>query len=211
METPTDEQLLGDHLLQNPGAFDKLVKRHHRELYQFVLRFTNSPAAAEDVVQNAFLQVHLSAAGFDRERRFKPWLFAIAANKARDWLRRRSRQDEVPLDAFIDGGQEGGQRFADLLAAAEPPEDALLERDEQRAAVRSVVERMPTLLREVLVLAYYHQFPYREMAGVLGIPLGTVKSRLHAAVACFGKKYKESIRESHTDELAPPTRQESPG
>ena len=67
---------------------------------------------------------------------------------------------------------------------------ASLELDEQRRTVRTIVDQMPPLLREVLVLAYYHRFPYKEIADILDIPVGTVKSRLHAAVGYFGRAYR---------------------
>lgn len=190
VKTPTDQQLLANHLAGRTDAFELLVRRHSSELHRFVLRFTNSSVAADDVVQEAFLQAYLSAASFDPKRRFKPWLFTIAANKARDWLRRRSRQSAVPLDAQIDGHDQSGQTFTDLLSTDidhRPPE---LELEEQRRAVRRIVEQMPTMLREVLILAYYHRFSYRQIAETLGIPIGTVKSRLHAAIGHFGQAYR---------------------
>lgn len=197
MKTPTDEQLLAELLKHRPQAFELLVRRHNAELYRFVLRFTNSSMAAEDVVQESFLQAYLSAASFDLSRRFKPWLFTIAANKARDWLRSRARRSEVPLDAEIDG--DGGTKtFLDLLSDDQEAPTAALEAAEQRRSVRRIVDQMPQLLREVLVLAYYHQFAYKQIAGILGIPLGTVKSRLHAAVGNFGRAYRaeyEAARE----------------
>jgi len=187
----TDEQLLADHIAGDPGAFRTLVERHSRELYEFVFRFTRSSAAAEDVVQESFLQVHTSADRFDPDRRLKPWLFTIAANKARDWLRGRTRQREVALDAKIAGDNEAGQAFADLLAGEDENPTDTLESEEQRRAVRRVVDRLPPALCEAIVLAYFHRFSYRDMADILEIPLGTVKSRLHAAVAAFGKLFRE--------------------
>lgn len=193
VDAPTDEELLADYLADGGNGFETLVRRYSRELYQFVLRFTSSSAAAEDVVQEAFLQVHLSAASFDPSRRFKPWLFTIAANKARDWLRGCSRRSEVPLDARVGGEQDRERSFADLLAGEEPPAHQQVEAEEQRRAVQQVIEHMPDPLREVLVLAYYHRFPYKELAEVLDVPLGTVKSRLHAAVGHFARRYRAMI------------------
>jgi RNA polymerase sigma-70 factor, ECF subfamily len=189
--TPSDEQLLAEHLEGLPDRFELLVRRHSQELYRFLARFTGSGTIAEDVVQESFLQVHLAAASFDLSRRFKPWLFTIAANKARDLLRSKGRRPEVPLDASIGSSEDdSGQTFRDMMAdnAAEPI--AGLESGEERERVRSVLARMPDHLREVLVLSYYHQFAYKEIADILGVPLGTVKSRLHAAVAHFGRAYK---------------------
>ncbi len=194
VDAPTDERLLQDYLEGDPAGFELLVRRHAQELHQFTLRFTGNSASAEDVVQETFLQVHSSAGTFDPARRFKPWLFTIAANKARDYLRRRERKREVSFEASVGGVDEADRRFLDLFSGDDVPpiEDVVLE--ERRRLVRSVVEAMPTRLCEMLILAYYHRFPYREIAEIVGIPLGTVKSRLHAAVACFAQRYKEECR-----------------
>jgi len=193
VNAPTDENLLQEYLDGQTPSFEQLVRRHTPELQQFVLRFTSDSGAAEDVVQETFLQVHNSATAFDPARRFKPWLFTIAANKARDYLRRRSRRREVPFEAQVDNEDEMGRRFLDLLSGNDvlPHEDLL--KDEKRLAVRSIMGAMPTKLSEVLVLAYYHRFAYKEIAEIIGIPLGTVKSRLHAAIVHFGQRYREAV------------------
>lgn len=198
MDAPTDEQLLGRYFEGDPSAFAPLAERYYRELFRFVLRFTNNSAAAEDVVQDTFLQVHLSGHTFDTSRRFKPWLFTIAANKARDWHRGRARRHEVPLDAKIGGQADGDESFAQLLADEPETPDQDLDAEDRRRVVQRVVHQMPDHLREVLVLGYFHRFAYKEMADILDIPLGTVKSRLHAAVAHFAKRYK-AVAESATE------------
>ncbi len=171
-------------------AFRALVEKHHRELFQFVYRFTNQKAITDDVVQDTFLQVHLAANTFDLSRRFKPWLFTIAANKARDHLRSKTRKKEVPLDAQIGGEDDSGQRFLDLLKdEMDAPVDQLMDQ-EKREIVRDIVENMPPNLSEVLILSYFHHFPYKDIAETLDIPLGTVKSRLNSAVAHFGTRFK---------------------
>lgn len=192
--TPTDEQLLQDHLDGRSDAFELLVRRHIDELHRFVLRFTNSSPVADDVVQDAFLQAYLSADKFDMSRRFRPWLFTIGANKARDWLRSRGRKMEVPLDAKVDSDHDGGKTFAELMTGAEEELGAVeLQAGEQRRVVRRIVESLPDMFREVLVLAYYHRFAYRDIAEVVGVPVGTVKSRLHAAIGRFATAYQEAI------------------
>ncbi len=199
MNAPTDEQLLASHLSGDSDAFRALVERYSTELFQFVCRFTNRKSAAEDVVQDTFIQVHLAGQSFDTNRRFKPWLFTIAANKARDHLRSRTRKREVPLDAQVGGDDDDGQRFLDLLADEITSPTAQLEDAEQSKFVQSVVEEMPAHLSEILILAYFHRFPYRDIADMLDIPLGTVKSRLHAAVAQFGTLYRQRTGPSKDD------------
>lgn len=193
MDSPTDQKLLQDYLDGKPGGFELLVRRHTRELHQFILRFTGDAVAAEDVVQETFLQVHSSARTFDPRRRFKPWLFTIAANKARDALRRRNRRRELPFDASIGDENETGRRYLDLLSSESTAPDEELLADEKRRVVRDVIESMPESLSDVLILAYYHRFPYKEIGEIVGIPLGTVKSRLHTAVVCFGERYREAL------------------
>jgi len=203
VDAPTDEQLLAAYLDGDEGAFELLVRRHVRELHQFVVRFTADVPAADDVVQDALLQVHAAADQFDPKRRFKPWLFTIAANKARDYLRRRARRREVPIDAPAGFDRNAKQRFVELFEAdtVAPDEDLLVE--EKRRLVRRVIEEMPTKLSEVLILAYYHRFSYREVGEIVGVPLGTVKSRLHAAVAWFGEHYKAAVA-AHEREKSQP-------
>ena len=87
----SDSELLRRHLEGDADAFAALVRRYRRELFGFLVRFTADSALADDVFQEAFLQLHLSAGAFDLSRRLKPWLFTIAANKARDALRSRAR------------------------------------------------------------------------------------------------------------------------
>lgn len=188
---PTDERLLADFLDGDERAFSQLVRLYSRDLFLFVARFVRDQAAAEDIVQDAFIQVHHSAHSFDATRRFRPWLFTIAANKARDYLRTRGRRREVAMS--FDSGDGDASSFLDFLSDAGPAPDVAIELDEQRARVRGIVAALPDHLREVLMLAYFQRFPYKEMAEMLDIPLGTVKSRLHAAVTKFAEAYKREF------------------
>ena len=191
-DTP-DEALLLAHRQGDANAFGPLVERYRRELYHFLVRFTGNRAAAEDVFQEAFLQVHQSAGTFDVSRRFRPWLFTIAANKARDYLRSANRRAAVPLQDRLGEGGEGGE-FIALLESAEPDPEAIIEHKEMQTRVQDTVNALPEHFREILLLGYFHQFPYRQIAEMLSIPLGTVKSRLHSAVGAFGDKWNSANR-----------------
>jgi RNA polymerase sigma-70 factor, ECF subfamily len=192
-EGVTDESLLRDHLAGETRAFASLVRRYERELFHFLVRFIGDRAAAEDVFQEAFLQVHESAATFDLSRRFRPWLFTIAANKARDLLRSRHRHPASPLDASPEGFHGEG-RYIDLLEAADSLPDEPLQKEELRKLVHRTIQELPPNLREVLLLAYFHEFPYKQIGDMLKIPVGTVKSRLHAAVAHFAGRWDQYHR-----------------
>jgi RNA polymerase sigma-70 factor (ECF subfamily) len=186
--------LLRDHLAGRTDSFELLVRRHIQDLHQFAYRFTGNTVAAEDVVQETFLQLYISARGFDCSRRLKPWLYAIAANKARDYLRRRDRKREVPFEAELAGQEESGKRFIELLSEETTPPDEGWELEEKRKLVKAVVESLPPSWREILILAYYHRFSYKEISEIAGISMGTVKSRLHTAVVSFARAYREAVR-----------------
>lgn len=187
---PTDSDLLQQHLDGDKHAFTALVKRHQRELFRFLARFTGDAALADDIFQEAFLQLHISAATFDPARRLKPWLFTIAANKARDAMRSRSRKPEIPLDAKIGVTDDETKSYSALMPSNIPAPDQTLANQETRQAVQDMVNQLPENLRLVLLLSYFHDFAYKEIAEMLNVPLGTVKSRLHAAVKGFADLWK---------------------
>jgi len=186
----TDEQLLADYREGHRESFSQLVGRYQRELFHFLVRFLGDRAAADDVFQETFLQVHQSADQFDPSRRFRPWLFTIAANKARDLIRSQARRPTNPLSASINPGDDESGEFMDLMQSTQAFPDEPMERQEVQQLVQRTVMSMPEHLREILLLSYFHQFPYKQISEILGIPLGTVKSRLHAAVAHFADRWR---------------------
>lgn len=182
----TDESLFGQYCEGSSELLEVLINRYRQELYGFLAKFLSDATLAQDVFQETFLQIHLSKHTFVQGRRFKPWLFAVAANKARDALRTRKRKRMVSIDASLSSDQsEGGGRFVDLIASDEPTVTENLSQAETAQIVREVVATTPDHLREVLLLAYFQRMPYKDIAEVVGIPLGTVKSRLHAALGSF--------------------------
>ncbi len=191
----TPAELLAAYRGGRVEAFEALVERYRMDLFRFLVRFSGSAATADDLFQETFLQVHQSAHTFDTTKRFKPWLFTIAANKARDHLRRQKRLRAAPLSASVDKTSDDAVSFVDLMEAdLAMPEDVAAQH-ETAELVRGLVNEMPEHLREVLLLAYFQQMPYKEVAEAIGVPLGTVKSRLHAAVGTFGQLWKSRFGE----------------
>jgi len=199
----TDAELLTRYRAGEDAAFELLVERYRTELFRFLAKFVNNRAVAEDLFQETFLQVHLSADTFDSSKRLKPWLFTIAANKARDWLRRNRKRRHLPLNALVDAGDEATS-FVDLMQADLPLPTEVAQDRETAERVREAVDQMPDHLREVLWLAYFNQFAYKEIAEMLSIPLGTVKSRLHSAVGTFAELWKQNYAAGGPSEGDPP-------
>jgi len=188
----TDSQLLERYGAGEEAAFQELVSRYKNGLYAFLRQFLNRRDMVDDVFQETFLQLFSSRASFDHSRPLRPWLFTIAANKAKDALRKWQRTAAVPIGTIADSEELS---FGDVLNAitsdSRIPSDNL-ERTETALRVEQVIANMPENLREILVLAYFNKFSYKQMAGILSIPIGTVKSRLHTAVGRFAKDWKSS-------------------
>jgi RNA polymerase sigma-70 factor (ECF subfamily) len=196
----TDEELLLEHRLhQGRRAFEELVHRYEQELYSYLRRYLNDATLAEDVFQATFLQLHLKADHFEEGRKVRPWLYTIATNQAIDAQRRNRRHKMVSLDrkGRQDAGRDDVGSLVDLLTSKEPSATANLEGEERRAWVRRAIEQLPDALREVVLLVYYQGLKYREAAEVLGIPVGTVKSRMHAAILKLNEAWTETHPASH--------------
>lgn len=195
----TDEQVFEAFRRDDAGAYRELIERHHDDLLRFLTRMVGDRASAEDIFQETFLQVHISAATFDTSRRFRPWLFTIAANKARDMLRKKNRRKTVELSAPI-RKSESGASFIDLLEVDVPPPDEAMDLSERDEQVQRALAQLSPTLREVLLLAYFQRMSYAQIAEDLGIPLGTVKSRMHAAVASFARSWQIVSKNSPASE-----------
>ncbi|MBL8963040.1 MAG: sigma-70 family RNA polymerase sigma factor [Phycisphaeraceae bacterium] len=198
-QPPTDERLIERVRSGDRPAFRTLIERYEVELLNFLVRLVGERSAAEDVFQETFLQVYQSLGTFDLERTFRPWLFTIAANKGRDYLRKKGRQRTVDLSAPVFSGANGedgaGATFVDLMRIDLPGPNEALDTKERERRVQEAVQSLPLALREILLLSYFQRLSYAQIAEELGIPLGTVKSRLHAAVASFAKKWQSQNNE----------------
>ena len=181
-----DEELLARFRRGVTEAFGVLLRRYQRELYGYLRRYLGNDTLAEDVFQNTFLQVYLKSAQFEAGRPVRPWLYTVATNQAIDALRRQGRHQAVSLEQAREMTGDGeAASLSQSLESNQPEPPELAAEAETRAQVRGCVDRLPENLRPVLILAYYQGLKYREIADILGIPVGTVKSRLHAALVKF--------------------------
>lgn len=192
----TDEQiLLGYCRSGDRDLFTQLVNRYERELYSYLRRYLGDAEMARDAFQTTFLQVHLKCEQFQKDRRFRPWLYTIATNQAIDLQRRNRRHRMVSLDRAGPSDDDEVGRLLDLLESTEISPLSQLAGAERRMWVRDAVEQLPEQLRGVVLLVYYQGLKYREAADVLSIPVGTVKSRMHSAIL----KLNEAWHATHTD------------
>lgn len=167
-----DEALLALAAHEDEGALAALYDRYSRVAYGLALRIVRDPALAEDAVQEAFLTVWRTAAGF-RSDRAKPstWILTLVHRRAVDVVRREERRRAAPL--------ETGEELEALGLAT----DEEVELTDRRRLVQEALRQLPDDQREALELAYYGGFTQSELAERLGQPIGTIKSRMFAGLA----------------------------
>jgi len=181
---PDDATLLTRVARGDAEAFETLFARYSDTVRRHLLRIVRRPAAADDLVQEAFLRVWTRADQWDGRGAFRGWLFRIATNLALNHLRSVRRRRQQPLDIPPDlGDSDEHEHVAPswMIDASALGPDAIAQLAEQREMCRRLLDRLPEAKREVFRLAHEAELPVREIAERLGIPEGTVKSRLHHA------------------------------
>jgi len=198
VDKPTDAELLSRYAAGEEAAFREIISRYKKGLYTFLKRFLSRQDLIEDAFQETFLQLFTSIESFDTDRPLHPWLFTIAANKAKDLLRKQRRTAAIPIGTIMESEEMSFDDVLNTLTSDSTIPYDQLERDETALRVRQIIADMPENLREIIVLAYFNKFSYKQMAQILSIPIGTVKSRLHTAVGRFAKDWKASFGSKET-------------
>jgi len=134
-----------------------------------------------------------SRESFDPNRPLRPWLFTIAANKAKDALRKWQRTSAVSIGTMADSQELSFDEMLNTVSSDDTLPYDELQKNETSKRVGQIIADMPENLREILILAYFQRFSYKQMAEILSIPIGTVKSRLHTAVGRFAKEWKAAV------------------
>lgn len=177
-----DRRLIADCLKGRTDAFGELVRRYQDRLYNSVARLLDSSEDAQDIVQEAFIHAYQSLHSFKGDSEFFTWLYRIAFNAAISLKRRR--KVTFSLDQRRDG-DDGSQGQGHGLDPADDAEDNrpgfALERSEQEAKLQAALNRLSAEHRTVMVLKDIDGCSYEVIADVMGIPVGTVRSRLHRA------------------------------
>jgi RNA polymerase sigma-70 factor (ECF subfamily) len=177
----SDEELIRRVQQDDETAFETLVHRYEHELYGYLRRYLGDAEMAEDVFQATFLRVHQKSGQFVVGHRFRPWLYAIATNQAIDARRRNHRHRMASLDRRSDDRAETGS-LAETIAARDRTSVEMMQEAETAALVLAAVAALPDPLRSTLDLVYRQGLKHREAASRLGIPVGTVKSRINTAL-----------------------------
>lgn len=184
----TDKSLIDAHISGDAAAFGELVRRYGDNLLSYLTRITSNKEQAEDLFQETFKRVHQKAHTFEGGR-FKSWLYKIATRAAIDGFRKQKRVHVVSLHRQTDCDDGDCPQLAETIAADDsydPSEEAV--KSEQAEQVKLAVMSLPDRQRVTLVLAYYQQLSYPEVAEVLNCSVGTVKTQMFRALRTLAHK-----------------------
>lgn len=177
----SDEDLMVRYQGGEVRAFEILLGRHRKPVFNFILRYVGDKETAEDLLQEAFMRVIKGAEAYKRQAKFTTWLYTIARNLCVDQTRRRKHRKHASLDAPMSSDEDSGT-LLDVVSGNEMASDrkTVNKQLEQRMnqAIQSLVEEQ----REVFMMREFLDMPFKQIADVVGVPENTVKSRMRYAL-----------------------------
>ena len=186
--TVTDEELVTRSRGGDVDSFNQLILRWERPIYALAYRVIGREEDARDVAQETFLRAFRALPGFKGQAKFSSWLYRIALNLCRDWIRRQRRAPVVQMPEGVDPSE-----FAAETEPAESIED-LVARRELSDIVEEAMKILPEEQRTAIVLKEYHGLTFQEIADLQGVPLSTVKTRLYQGLSVLRRHLEKNGR-----------------
>jgi RNA polymerase sigma-70 factor (ECF subfamily) len=180
--TWTDEELVARSIRGDSESFNELILRWERPIYALAYRTIGREEEARDVCQETFLRAFRALPAFRGQAKFSSWLYRIALNLCRDWMRKERRAPIAQLPEDVD--------LMDLAAAAEPGEsiEDLVARKDLSRRVEQAMAKLPEEQRTAIILKEYHGMTFQEIADLVGCPLSTVKTRLYQGLTVLRRE-----------------------
>ncbi len=186
----TDEELMARFQAGDSSAMEELFARLQKPLFNFFLRMVGCRETAEDLVQETFLKICKFGQTFrGSEAKFTTWLYTVAGNQCRDYLRHCARRPEMMLDENLELTHSDNQEENDFPATRNSSVEDHLIRMEIQNAIEEAINTLPEKERTAIILREYHDMEYKEIADVLGCPIGSVKVLIFRA----RQKLKEKL------------------
>ena len=176
-----DEDLMVQYQRGEVRAFEVLLTRHRKPVYNFILRFVGDKETAEDLLQEAFMRVIKGAEAYKRQAKFTTWLYTIARNLCVDQTRRRKHRKHASLDAPIDVSDDSGT-LLDVIPSNEMASDRKSGNKQLHQTMQRAIEALSEEQREVFLMREFLDMPFKQIADVVGVPENTVKSRMRYAL-----------------------------
>lgn len=183
----SEEQLIRRAQQGDNGAFEELLLLHQKKVYNLCLRMSANPDDALDLSQEAFLRAWRSLGQYQFEASFSTWLFRLTSNICIDFLRRKKRRQETSLTESYDDSDEGAELS---VPDAQPRPEQQAMTNETKIELARAMEQLSPEHREILQLRVIEDLQYEQIADILGVRVGTVKSRLARARLSFRKILK---------------------
>jgi RNA polymerase sigma-70 factor (ECF subfamily) len=182
----SDEELVTRSIGGDPDSFNQLVLRWERPIYALAYRVIGREEDARDVCQETFLRAFRALGGFRGQAKFSSWLYRIALNLCRDWVRRERRTPVVQVPEEMDA--------LDMIAIQEPTAsiEELVARRELTRVVERAMASLPEEQRTAIILKEYHELTFQEIADLIGCPLSTVKTRLYQGLSVLRRELAKS-------------------
>jgi RNA polymerase sigma-70 factor, ECF subfamily len=176
-----DEVLMVAYQKGDVRAFELLLTRHRKPVFNFILRYVGLRETAEDLMQETFLRVIKGAEAYQRQAKFTTWLYTIARNLCVDQSRRAKHRKAQSLDAPMNNSADSGT-LLDVVAAVEMASDRQVVSKQLHIRLHAALARLSEEQREVFLMREFLDLPFKEIAEVVGVPENTVKSRMRYAL-----------------------------
>jgi len=187
----SDEGLMLRYQEGDVRAFELLLGRHRRPVYNFILRYVGEPAHAEDLLQETFLRVIKGAEAYQRQAKLTTWIYTIARNLCVDAARRGKHRRAASLDTPMDADGKDGGTLLDVVPDKTAGTDRKVQSKELHGRLRDAIDKLSEDQREVFLMREFLDMPFKEIADVVGCPENTVKSRMRYAL----EKLREELEE----------------
>ena len=181
IDDQADEDLMVLYQKGEVRAFEILLVRHRKPLYNFILRYLGDKETAEDLLQEAFMRVIKGAEAYKRQAKFTTWLYTIARNLCVDQTRRRKHRKHASLDAPLDAGEESGS-LLDVIPSKEMASDRKSGNKQLHETMQRAIAGLSEEQREVFLMREFLDMPFKQIADVVGVSENTVKSRMRYAL-----------------------------
>jgi RNA polymerase sigma-70 factor (ECF subfamily) len=183
--TRTDEELVALSVSGDADSFNQLIVRWERPIYALAFRTLGREEEARDVVQETFLRAFRGLKNFRGQAKFSSWIYRIALNLCRDWMRRERRAPITPTPEGVD--------LVELAAEQEPAEsiEDLVARHDMSRIVARAMAQLPDEQRTAIILKEYHGMTFQEIADLQAVPLSTVKTRLYQGLSVLRRVLKQ--------------------
>jgi RNA polymerase sigma-70 factor (ECF subfamily) len=197
VESMTDEDLMRLCREGDEGAFQGLFKRYEGPALSFIYRMIGDRSRTEALAQEAFLRIFKDAQGYQYPRSFTTWFYTIVRNLCKNELRWRSRHPTVSIEESVAPGEQRNTdkaaRIGDFLRAQGSDPLESMVNQEMTQKLEQALNALPELEREILILNRFQGLKYREISEIVGVPLGTVRTRMYSTLEHLRKSIKEYL------------------